>query len=228
MQICRALWAVHSLGRCSPGCETGKYHPARIRCHSDRLRCRQDTQCGKRRADTQILGDGGICPLRNSTESPSLTSARISTRWVSSSTSCLQAAIRRKNWRKDTWAGSWAAALMSIPISGTVMSFISCGRCKIVQGTIKIARITRTDKKFSETEAFSLNHTNPTRVCPHCGAPLHEDSSFCPHCAESVNPRTQLCPPSVLPRRIRYFSHHPGRIRSGSVGNFFPPAARYL
>ena len=50
-----------------------------------------------------------------------------------------------------------------------------------------------------------MNHTNPTRVCPHCGAPLHEDSSFCPHCAESVNPRTQLCPPSVLPRRIRYF-----------------------
>ena len=50
-----------------------------------------------------------------------------------------------------------------------------------------------------------MNHTNPTRVCPHCGAPLHEDSSFCPHCAESVNPRTQLCPPSALPRRIRYF-----------------------
>ena len=44
-----------------------------------------------------------------------------------------------------------------------------------------------------------MNH-----ICPHCGAPLHDDSSFCPHCAVGVNQRTQLRPPSALPRRIRY------------------------
>ena len=28
-QVCQALWALHSLGGCPPGCEAGKHHPAR-------------------------------------------------------------------------------------------------------------------------------------------------------------------------------------------------------
>lgn len=39
------------------------------------------------------------------------------------------------------------------------------------------------------------------KVCPYCGAPLHEDASFCPSCAQSINQRLAPTPPNPLPRR---------------------------
>lgn len=42
-----------------------------------------------------------------------------------------------------------------------------------------------------------MNH-----VCPHCGAPLHNDASFCLHCAKSLNQRHTLKPPKPFLRKM--------------------------
>ena len=42
------------------------------------------------------------------------------------------------------------------------------------------------------------------KTCPHCGAELHERSSFCPYCAKTVNPRAKAIQPWYIPRLTLY------------------------